>query len=225
MRTNIRVFAALAAMIAATGMAEATTGFPSRLTLVADVTSYLADHGDLCVGKYTWPRYVTEADRRDGSNDAVQLPVLQRLGLVESTTVTPAGAAVKVHATNARQPGAAEPVERYSLTGKGREYYLHKTRVVLGAHGHPVSRDADLCVARLSLDRVVKWSPPERVNGHVETIVWYTYHIKAAKWMADPQARSVFPVVDRIIRGQGSLLMSVTVQLRDGKWVAVLPGE
>jgi hypothetical protein len=43
--------------------------------------------------------------------------------------------------------------------------------------------------------------------------------------MADPQARQVFPVVDRIIRNQDNMLMSVTVELRDGKWMPVLLGQ
>jgi hypothetical protein len=71
----------------------------------------------------------------------------------------------------------------------------------------------------------VKWSPPEQAHGHLETMVRYTYHIKSANWMADAEARKAFPVVDRIIRGQGNLLMSVNVQLQDGKWMPVLPGQ
>jgi hypothetical protein len=61
------------------------------------------------------------------------------------------------------------------------------------------------------------------VHGHLETVVRYTYHIKAADWMADPQARQIFPVVDRIIRQEGNMLMSVNVRLQDGKWQPVLP--
>jgi hypothetical protein len=80
-------------------------------------------------------------------------------------------------------------------------------------------------VAHLSLDKVVKWSPPEQVHGHPETVVRYTYHVRSADWMADPQARQVFPVADRIIRHQGNLLMSATVELQDGKWMPVLPGQ
>jgi hypothetical protein len=95
----------------------------------------------------------------------------------------------------------------------------------LNAHGQAVAHDADFCVARLTLDKVVRWTPPEQVHGQLQTMVRYTYNIKPAKWLADPEARRVFPVVDRIIRGQRNLLMSVTVQLQDGIWVPVLPGQ
>ena len=192
------------------GAVQAAADQPSERELTGAVTQYLSDHGDLCVGKFAWPRVVTSQDQAAHSNDAVQLPVLERLGLVESTEI-PAPAA-----------GTARS---YSLTAKGRRYYTQKKRITLGAHDQPVEHDKDLCVARLSLDKVVKWSPPETMHGHPETVVRYTYHVKSADWMADPQAREVFPVVDRIIRNQDNMLMSVTVELQDGRWLPVLPGQ
>jgi hypothetical protein len=88
-----------------------------------------------------------------------------------------------------------------------------------------VEHDRDLCVATISLDRVIRWTPPEESHGHLETLVRYTYHIKPADWMTNPEARQVFPVVDRLIRGEGRTLMSVSVQFDDGKWLPVLPGQ
>jgi hypothetical protein len=63
------------------------------------------------------------------------------------------------------------------------------------------------------------------VHDHLETVVRYTYHVEAADWMSDPEARQAFPIADRIIRGQGVMLMNATVALRNGKWVPVLPGQ
>jgi len=195
------------------GLVRAGMAQPGPHELTRAVNQYLADHGDLCVGKFTWPRVVTPADREAKTNDAVQLPVLERLGLVESTVVS---APTSAAATNGL-------VKSYSLSEKGRRYYLRKRQITVGAHDRPTAHDADLCVARLKLDKVVKWSPPEQVRGHFETVVHYTYHIKEAKWMDDPQARQVFPVVDRIIRHQDNMLMSVTVRLEDDEWRPVLP--
>lgn len=204
----VRISVAMAGVGCVAGAALATPAAPSAAVLKVAVTHYLQDHGDLCVGKVSWPRDVSDADRQASSNDAVQLPVLQRLGLVQSQVL----------------PGSAH-ITRYSLTDKGRQFYLHKKRTTLGAHDQPVEQDADLCVARLSLDKVVKWTPPAQTHGHRESVVWYTYHIQAAGWMADPQARKVFPVVDEIIRGQGHLLMTATVKEQAGSWVPVLPGQ
>jgi len=219
MSTTKRVSAIGAAglTLCLSGMTHAGTIEPGEKALMRAVTQYLADHGDLCVGKFTWPRVVTLQDRQNRTSDAVQLPVLERLGLVESTEILPPASAT---------PRSTAPSARsYSLTAKGRQYYLQKKRITLGAHGQLVERDQDLCVARLRLDRVVKWTPPENARGHLETEVRYTYRIKAADWMENPEARKVFPVVDRIVRGQGNLMMSVSVQLQEGQWVAVLPGQ
>jgi hypothetical protein len=213
---NVRIRNAMTALacLAAAGMAHAsTTVTPGRPALTMAVQSFLQSHGDLCVGKFTWPRIVTEADREAGTNDAQQLPVLERLGLVKAEVLPAGGRSVSGAAT------------RYSLTPRGLQFYLHKERTVLGIHGQAVEHDADFCVARLSLDKVVRWTQPEQMHGHVETQVLYTYRIDSADWMADPRARKVFPVVDRIIRGQGNMLMSVTVQAQNGTWVPVLPGQ
>ena len=204
--TKTSVWVAAAAVCFAGGVAHATAS-ASRPKMAQAVKQYLTEHGDLCVGKSSWPRFVTEEDRQSGSNDALQLPVLERLGLVESAS------------------GPAGSVKRYSLTAKGRQFYLQKKVTILGAHDRPVERDADFCVARLSLDKVVKWTPPEQTHGHVETVVSYTYNIRSADWMADPEARKVFPVVDRIIRGKGNAVMTATLQAQNGKWVPVLPGQ
>jgi hypothetical protein len=235
--SRLRVFLAAGA-VAFTSLAGATpapadTPEPTREGLARAVTDYLADHGDLCVGKFTWPRTVTAQDEQEKTNDAVQLPVLERLGLVVAADMPAPGAAVPGllaratagAATAGAGPEGAQPVSGkvYSLTEKGRRYYLQRKHVTLGAHDLPTEHDADLCVGHLSLDKVVKWSPPERVRGDLVTLVQYTYHIEAADWMADPEARQVFPVIDRIIRHDGNLLMSVSVKLEDGRWRPVLP--
>jgi hypothetical protein len=235
-KARVTALGGAVALMSVSGLLHAGTDQPSRHALTSAVNRYLSDHGDLCVGKFTWPRVVTPEDRLAKTNDAVQLPVLERLSLVESTEIsapaatppassTPAaaGAAANAVARGSQSGAAAESGRRYSLTEKGRRYYLQKKRITLGAHDRPVEHDEDLCVARLSLDKVVKWSPPEQVHGHLETVVRYTYHIKPADWMSDPQAREVFPVVDRIIRHEGNMLMSVNVRLQDGRWRPVLP--
>ena len=191
------------------GVAHARSTDPGPKELTRAVKAFLADHGDLCMAKYTWPRDITEGDAGVDRNDVVQLPVLERLGLVRSVDV----------------PGRAAPTKRYSLTDKGQRYYLKKRHTTLGPHDIVTEHDADFCVAHLSLDKVVKWSPPESVHDHLETVVRYTYHVEAADWMSDPEAGQAFPIADRIIRGQGVMLMSATLALRDGKWVPVLPGQ
>jgi hypothetical protein len=229
MSAKVKTSACIAAVVGTVyvaGAAQAGAVQPSTPQLTRAATQYLAEHGDLCMAKYTWPRDVTPADREAHSNDAVQLPVLERLGLVQSTVIAApeTGAATADAPAEGSQP-SVEPARRYSLTAKGQQYYLRKKHTTLNVHGQPVEHDADFCVAHLTLDKVVKWTPPEQINGQLQTMVRYTYHVRPAEWMADPEARKVFPVADRIIRGQGDMLMAVMVRLKDGKWVPVLPGQ
>jgi hypothetical protein len=225
MKTNVWIAAAAGAVCMA-AVSQATTTSPNEKQLTEAVKAFLADHGDLCMAKYTWPRDVTPGDEKTDPNDAIQLPVLERLGVVKSVEI-PAPKQTSTAAAGAQSspplaPPAA-PTKRYSLTEKGRQYYLQKRHTIIGPHDRPTEHDADFCVAHLTLDKVIKWSPPEPVHNELETVVRYTYHVKAADWMSEPEAQKVFPIVDRIIRGDGSLMMNATVALQDGKWVPVLP--
>jgi hypothetical protein len=230
----MKIWMAAAAAVSVVGMAavQAAMPVPSNKDLEPAVTAFLAAHGDLCLAWYTWPRDLTAAEQQAGMNAAVQLPVLERLGIVQSAPIPasiPKDTAAAAIGVVSKDPASAQlaataPTKRYTLTAKGRQYYLRKKHTILNVHSQPEVHDADFCVAHLTLDKVVRWSPPESVNGYPETLIQYTYHIKAADWMADPEAQKVFPVVDRIVRGQGRLLMSVSAQLQDGKWVPVLPG-
>jgi len=233
MKTSVRIVAAACAVcmsaLSQTNTAQASTTNPNEKQLTEAVKAFLTDHGDLCMAKYSWPRDVTPGDEKTDPNDAVQLPVLERLGVVKSVEV-PAPEETSMAATGAQsspplapQAAPAEPTKRYSLTEKGQQYYLKKKHTIIGPHDLPAEHGGDFCVAHLTLDKVVKWSPPEPVHNQLQTVVRYTYHVKAADWMSEPEAQKVFPIADRIIRGDGSMMMSATVALQDGKWVPVLP--
>jgi hypothetical protein len=224
-------FAAASAMCVTGAQAGMMKPKPKELTQA--VQAFLADHGDLCLAMYTWPRDVTPEDRQANSNEAVQMPVLERLGIVRSVELREPAARETPIALAHAQPSAPvspqlappEPTKRYSLTPKGKQYFQRKRRITLDSHSQPEVHDADFCVAHLTLDKVIRWSPPEPVHDRLETVVKYTYHIKAAPFLSDPEARKVFPMVDRIVHGAGSLMMAATVQLQDGRWVPVLPGQ
>jgi hypothetical protein len=219
-KTSVWV-AAVTGALGVVSVSQANTTDPSQKDLTRAVQAFLADHGDLCMAKYTWPRDVTPGSEETDVNDAAQLPVLEHLGVVQSVELP----APKQAGAASPQVAPAGPTRRYSLTAKGQAYYLKKKHTILGPHETLTEHDADFCVAHLTLDKIVKWSPPEPAHDHLETVVRYTYHIKAADWMSDPEAQKVFPIVDRIIRGEGSRLMSATVALQDGKWVPVMPGQ
>ena len=160
--------------------------------------AYLARRGDLCVNRSAWPVDVTREEAAQGSRNSVQLPVLERLGLVHSTQLA--------------------ATQRYDLTDAGRQFFLARQPYRRDT-GHAVA-DHDLCVARLSLKRVVAWEPPSSQAIGAETTVSYTYDVTGAPWTSDPEVRRVFPMVDRVLRGAGTLQLKEAMVLTAGGWEA-----
>jgi hypothetical protein len=191
---------ALFALLAAGCTQQAAA--PSEADFTHAMQEYLARRGDLCVNRSTWPVDVGRAEAEQGSRNTVQLPVLERLGVVRSSVVEVAG----------------QPVRRYELTEQGKQYYLARA-----PYKHDTGRaqaDHDLCIARLSLKRVVRWEPPAGRKDSQEVTVSYTYDIQPAPWAADAELRHVFPVVDRLIRGAGVLELQEGMVRTEQGWEA-----
>lgn len=191
---------------------------PTRAALAAALEKYLARHGDLCLGKYDWPIDVNAHDVAIGARDALQMPVLEQLGLVSSTDG---------QVTMLRNDGTEVPVaaKRYELTKLGERFYLpRETKSV--RDGQPVVHHRDFCAGKVSVEKIVNWTPPTSNGGPVETTVSYTYKFAAAQWMHMPQARKVFPMVARIDEGQGgSLKLEQRLRLNGKEWVGVGPND
>jgi hypothetical protein len=173
------------------------------------VEGYLAVKGDFCLGKFHWPIVVTETDLQQASRDAIQMPVLERLGLVASSGAP--------NDPNARS---------YDLTPEGKKYYLHKKTFTQGPLDAPVEHPGDFCAARLKLNRVVDWRPVTVVDGREQTTVSYTYKLAfVAPWARDPAIQKVFPMVARIVSGEGTQRLVQAFARVEGRWVAVTPGS
>lgn len=175
------------------------------------VEKYLQDKGDFCLGKFDWPISVSDADAQIGTNNARQMPVLEKLGLVTSAAV-PAD-------------GGGGRGKIYALTAEGEKYYRVKRTVTLGPADKPVEHAGDFCAAKLSLDKVVSWEKPTLVDGHPQTNVNYTYKADPAPWTQDPEIKNVFPMVRRIVEGAGTLRLVQLFSWSNNQWVAVTPGS
>ena len=190
----------LTGLAACSGRSEA-----NRDSFTAAVNGYLDKRGDLCLGKYDWPIEVSAQEIQAGGRNAVQLPVLERLGIVRSTAVS---------ADDHPQPGAAPlMVRRYELTETGKKYYL--TREGGAAHAHPT----DFCAAKLSLDRIVGWEVHKN-GAQSEAVVTYTYLVDAAPWAQDADAQRVFPAVARVLSGAGKAQLREAFTLTGDGWAA-----
>ncbi|SMG55093.1 hypothetical protein [Paraburkholderia susongensis] len=178
----------------------------------AAINDFLGQRGHLCLAKYDWPVYTTTDDRASGARDAVQMPVLEKLGLVKGNDMM----VERVDADGKKITAAAR---QYQLTSEGQKYYLHIPEVVATGTSH-VTHPADLCAATLTLDKVVGWERPMQLDGKTVTSVVYTYKVEPAAWAKDPDAQRVFPMVKRVIEGAGTMQLREGVHLTSNGWVA-----
>ncbi|SAL30634.1 hypothetical protein AWB70_01905 [Caballeronia cordobensis] len=183
----------------------------NRDNFTSAVNDFLAKRGHLCLGKYNWPVYVIDADKAARTNDSLQMPVLEKLGLVTGKDMTVQGKdGGKKLIAHARQ---------YSLTSEGEKYYLHIPEVTATGTTR-VTHPADFCVATLTLDKVVGWEKPVQRDGDTMTSVLYTYKIEPARWARDPSFLRVFPMVQRVIEGEGTQQLREGMHLTRDGWVA-----
>jgi len=207
------LLASFSCLAMAASPAKATSSATSS-TQATVLRHYLQQRGDLCLGKFDWPIDVKASDFAARTRDAVQMPVLESLGLVSSSD-----GSVSMY----KEDGSQEwvPAKRYELTRVGKMFYLNRDSISAG--GKPVVHHGDLCAGKLSLDRVVSWTQTSTDTGQTEAVATYTYKFAPAQWARFPEALKVFPMVDRIQQGEGKLHMTQRFQRIDGAWVAMRP--
>lgn len=176
------------------------------------MNDYLAKRGDLCLAKNNWPIDVSAEDVAIGTRNALQMPVLQKLGLVSATTLIVENKIDKKVVKN--------PLIRYQLTEQGKKYYLMRESSSTAADDSKIEHQGDLCVAKLSLDKVVKWEPASNVGANKQMVVSYTYSIVPAPWLQNADAKRVFPMVDRVVQGAHVAQLQETFVLMPDGWVA-----
>ncbi len=174
--------------------------------LTPALEKHLSETGNLCLGKFDWPVAVSEEGPPGGN--AVQMPVLEKLGLVKGESVT-------------------EPVRatRYSLTDEGKRYYIQRDLTRKLSSGKEDVHHADLCAAKLHLDQVVSREPEGDIAENQRVTLTYTYKIDPVEWARDPKVLQVFPIISRMIEGEGSVRLTQAFVARQGQWVALSPFE
>jgi hypothetical protein len=173
--------------------------------------AYLAKRGVLCIGRQRWPVDVPEGAASRA--DAVQLPVLERLGLVTSTVLAE------------RRNGVTTPfrLRRYRLTAAGRTHYVDReTREPASPDDPSAATRADLCVVELKLGQI----KTREVQPPAATVS-YTYAATAPPFTQDAGFRHAFPVVARLLAGTGSAELVEGFTLTPSGWTAneLLPSQ
>lgn len=187
-------------LLALAGCAGEKPDAPTEAHFSHAMQEYLAKRGDLCVNRSSWPVDITQEEAAQGSRNTVQLPVLEKLGVVRSASAEVEGKAVR----------------RYELTDSGRQYYLAREPYKRDT-GHAIAGH-DLCVARLTLKHVDHWEPAQ--GNAQEMVVSYTYDIQPAPWASNPDVRHVFPVIDHLLAGAGKLQLKESMVLTAQGWEA-----
>jgi hypothetical protein len=169
--------------------------------LTVAMNAYLAKKGDLCLGKTQWPIDVPRREVGTRARNAVQMPVLEHAGLVS------ASAAKVEDAKDGEQPTEIA-VTRYVLTEEGKKYV------------HTREAQPDFCAARLTLDKLVGWEARKDKDGKDASavVVTYTYKVDAAPWTGDADVRKAFPMVDRVVRGAGTMQLKQNFKRTEGGW-------
>ncbi|MDD4915896.1 MAG: hypothetical protein PHW13_12760 [Methylococcales bacterium] len=190
---------------------------PGKKQLTAALQKYLQQQGDFCLGKFDWPIDVSESDDYMHTRDAIQMPVLEKHGLVTMTT----------GASAIRKVGDSDipvPVKRYELSETGKKYYLPR-EAVTRINGKDEKHTHDFCAGKLSLDKIVGWSKPAMHGDSLITTVNYTYRIAAADWSHDAEIQKVFPMLARIVNGGGKVRLEQNFKQEGKNWVAVNPWQ
>ncbi|GGP23207.1 hypothetical protein [Silvimonas iriomotensis] len=186
---------------------------PSAEVFTSGMNQYLAQKGHFCLDKTDWPINITPNQAAAAERDAVQLPVLQQMGIVAEKDVM----------VRYDSPGKSEVISthQYSLTPEGQKYYLKQDFTYARPDGSKATRHGDLCAASLTLDQIVGWEPPHDENGHPTTAVTYTYKVDAAPWAKDPAMVRVFPMLARIVQGDRQMQLKEVFTLTDKGWKSV----
>ena len=188
---------------------------PTRATLTQALNRFLAERGEICVGKYDWPIDVSARDVAKRSRDSIQLPVLEQQGLVSARE------GVVVYKDEAGEESV--PTRRYELSEQGQRFYKAHD-VTLHPHGvTEIRHDHDLCAGRLELDSIVKLEAPHAwasSSGSKSASVSYLYRFKAERWVLNDEVRRVFPMIDMLMQGQGKTPMQQSFHFDGKDWVA-----
>jgi len=177
--------------------------------------NYLAQRGDLCLAKSSWPIDVAASETGTGSRNGVQMPVLEKLGLVSASD-----------AVGERKDDDGNvskvPVRRYQLTDEGRKYYLARAPHKHEVENHYAAVANDFCAAKLSLDRVVGWEPVQHPGATTtdEAVVTYTYQVAPAPWATDDNVGRAFPMLATVLKGAGVMQLKESFVLTSTGWEA-----
>lgn len=185
---------------------------PNEANFRAALEKQLDAHGDLCIGRHSWPVDVPDLPVAGQLRDGIQMPALEHAGLVAHTSA---------EMTLRHQNGETETVKalRYDLTDKGRGFVnAHPRTAAKGAD----TAEPDLCYGHVRVNKVTGWDMPKTGGGdkpaRATATVRYTYMLDPAPWASDAAVQGAFPVLARVVRGSGTMELTQQLVATGGGW-------
>lgn len=169
------------------------------------LNNYLTTHGELCLGRHHWPVDVREDQMTANFRDGLQMPALEKAGLVSYTAI---------EALSPDDGKTMIKARRYDLTATGHKFFLANS----GTAAHTGGDKPDLCYGRITVDKVTHWDTPDTNAKPLQTEVSYTYKINAAPWTHNPEVQKTFPIVAHVVNGGGTLVLRQQMVLTDQGW-------
>jgi hypothetical protein len=167
--------------------------------------------GLLCInrsghGPYIFPSIYSRAELNDygASSLRAQLGVLEKSGLVSRSGGT---------STNVKQNGTV-----FNLTEQGQKSAVESARRAGDPNALDQGKVYNLCYARVRLDKVVAWTPPDAVAHRSD--VTYTYKLEdVASWASDGDVKRAFPEIDAARKEAGDGKLEILLEQRPDGWV------
>ena len=100
----------------------------------------------------------------------------------------------------------------YRFTDLGKQYVQKIDHGILGSWD-------ELCWAKTSLDKIVKWEGPLKLGDYQEVLVTYTYQLTdIADWAKKPDVQAAFPMIKTTMEGAGSKEGKLRLKLTSVGW-------
>jgi hypothetical protein len=181
-----------------------------------EISRFLAKNGALCLGAKRWPVDIPESTALASSKPGTvgnELAALKTLGLLDAEITQ---AAVE------GSGGKPVRVVRYTLTEKAVPFFRQQEVKDFTVNGMQTFKGGEFCVAKVVLDKVVKWDAPMKLGDYEETSVTYTYKVSdVADWERRPEFAAAYPKVVKFIGDSGKMELTAKLKKTSEGWETI----
>lgn len=181
------------------------------------ISSHMAKDDALCLSARKWPADIPEtallAPSKPVGSAVSELEALKKLGLVDSSVM-------QANAEGTRN--AARRVVRYTPTETAAPYFRQHEMKEFTVNGMQPVKGGKFCVAKVAVDKVVKWDAPMKLGEYEEVKVNYTYKISGlADWAKRPEFAAAYPKVVSFIESAGKTELTETLKKTNEGWEVI----